>query len=235
VRWVCGWSDDNRIPFLVDWDASASYSFGIWNRFYSGVGTTLSHGKLKHIQQAVQVLAFSHTMSDLHATFRTLTTLLGHLQQQSSAATSSTAVTTSSTAPATSSTAAATSSTAPATSSSSKYKLKPIVQVTGSRQQLQDGEREQLRCGTALATLLVRMHEVVAIASSADLSVREPEGSTFTATTPTFFATVNPRMVKSRSDTSDAQTFKGEGPCFIRPEPTGIDPRDPLPYVRETW
>jgi hypothetical protein len=214
-------SDDNRIPFLVDWDASASYSFGIWNRFYSGVGTTLSHGKLKHIQQAAQVLTFSHTMSDLHATFRTLTTLLGHLQQQPPAATSSTAV--------------ATSSTAPATSSSSKYKLKPIVQVTGSRQQLQDGEREQLRCGTALATLLVRMHEVVAIASSADLSVREPEGSTFTATTPTFFATVNPRMVKSRSDTSDAQTFKGTSPCFIHPEPTGIDPRDPLPYVRETW
>jgi hypothetical protein len=104
----------------------------------------------------------------------------------------------------------------------------------------------ELRTLNAIATLLVRQHEVVSVVSMAELNGVDCatvavcnqdtwfDGDTYVAQSRDYIVITNPR--KDGKVPNDSLNYSGKVPRIIAPQaPVQINLDNPLSYVRETW
>jgi hypothetical protein len=90
--------------------------------------------------------------------------------------------------------------------------------------------REHARALGSLATVLVRNHEIVAVATSTS-DVSWDRGKPGEA--PTYIVAVNPRTSTRKTNDEDALTYRGETTVLY--PPCDIDVHDPISYLKMTW
>jgi hypothetical protein len=107
----------------------------------------------------------------------------------------------------------------------------PVMQLTEDDQR--PGLRDHLRSVAALATVLVRNHEVVAVATN----VSDDNWDHGECSNLAYFVTLNPRRCKTSSDPTDTMTYNGSGPFPIISQANSSDISDLglMSYLKQTW
>jgi hypothetical protein len=99
--------------------------------------------------------------------------------------------------------------------------------------------RDHLRSLGAMSTLLVRNHEVTAVAtniSDRSWNEKQVEVDESGVRTIKYFATANPRSSGSRAIEDDTLTYRGDNPTkFVFDPGCALSVEDPLPYLQKSW